>query len=120
VKCTICHEEVILIPSAAARAKNTGEIFSALHQGVCLDIVYDGKPKTVEVHAYGLSSKDQSPVMRVFQVAGESSRPLPSWAMLKVSSITSLNLSATDSFAPRPGYKMGDSHMSTIFKEIQL
>ncbi len=25
MKCTICNEEVILIPSAAARTKNTGE-----------------------------------------------------------------------------------------------
>jgi len=53
-------------------------------------------------------------------VDGESSRPLPSWAMLKVSSITSLNLSDTISAAPRPGYKMGDSHMSTIFQEVKL
>ncbi len=92
----------------------------ALDLGFCLDIVYDGKPKTVEVHAYGLSSKDNEPVMRVFQVAGESSRPLPSWAMLKVLSITSLNLSDTISAAPRPGYKMGDSHMSKIFQEVKL
>jgi len=99
---------------------DTDLIYEAFAQSMCLDIIYDGKPKTVEVCAYGLSTKDNQPVMRVFQVAGESSRPLPTWAMLKLSGITSLNLSQISSEGPRPGYKMGDSHMTTIFKELKL
>lgn len=97
---------------------DTALLFTALQEQLCVTLNYDGKPKTVEVHAYGLSNKDQAPVMRVFQVDGESSRPLPSWALLRLDKVTDLALSNRESLAPRDGYKMNDSHMSEIYAQI--
>ena len=94
------------------------EITAAIQTGTCLTLTYDGKPKTVEVHAYGLSNKDSAPVLRVFQVDGESSRPLPSWALLRLDKVTDITPTDIPSQAPRDGYKMNDSHMSEIYAQI--
>lgn len=84
----------------------------AAQQGVALDIVYDGKPKTVEVHAVGPKH------VRVFQIAGESSRPLPSWALLSLEKLTSASLTSTPSQAPREGYRKGDKQIPEIIYEL--
>lgn len=78
----------------------------AATQSRALDIIYDDKPKTVEVHAISPTHA------RVFQIAGESSRPLPSWALLKLDKVSSATLTDTPSQAPRPGYRKGDKHLS--------
>ena len=93
----------------------------ALETKTILSVVYDGKQKDVEVHAVGLSTKDNAPVIRAFQVDGEASRPLPCWALLRADQInasTTLPLIASE--APRPGYARGDKQMSKIIKEITL
>lgn len=69
--------------------------------------------KLVEVHAISPTHA------RVMQVDGESSRPLPNWALLDLSKVRSATLSTTPSEAPRPGYKMGDKSLSpNIIAEI--
>lgn len=53
------------------------------------------------------------------QVDGESSRPLPNWALLDLSKVQSAALTDIPSEAPRPGYKMGDKSLSpNIIAEI--
>lgn len=84
----------------------------AARSGLALDIIYDGKSKTVEVHAVGPGHA------RVFQTAGESSRPLPSWALLKLDKLTGATLTATPSEAPRLGYKKGDKQIAEILYEL--
>lgn len=77
--------------------------------------------RVVEVHAVGLSTKDGSLVMRGFQVAGESSRPLPIWALFTVSKMDALELSALPlSEAPRPGFSPGDKQMSEVLFEVPV
>ncbi|WOF44319.1 hypothetical protein KNJ79_05150 [Sphingopyxis indica] len=96
----------------------------AIDRAVPLCISYEGKPKTIEVHAVGLSIKDNAPVIRGFQIDGEASRPLPCWALLRVDKIENagfgLAAAVAPSQAPRPGYAQGDKQMSKIIKEIEL
>jgi hypothetical protein len=89
----------------------------ALNNNVCVSLIYDGKPKIIEVHAVGKSTKDGALVVRAFQVDGESSRPLPSWALMRVEKMTDIELTTLPSEAPRPGYQPGDKQMSEIFHE---
>ncbi len=96
----------------------------AIDRAIPLCILYEGKPKTIEVHAVGLSVKDDAPVIRGFQIDGEASRPLPCWALLRVDKIEEagfgLAAATLTSQAPRPGYAPGDKQMSKIIKEITL
>jgi len=92
----------------------------AIDRAIPLCILYEGKPKTIEVHAVGLSVKDDAPVIRGYQIDGEASRPLPCWALLRVDKIEEAGLGALKSDAPRPGYAPGDKQMSKIIKEITL
>ena len=86
-----------------------------------VSFIYDDRTRIVEVHAVGNSTKDGSVVMRGFQVAGESSRPLPAWALYTIAKMDALTLLAfPDSEAPRPGYKMDDKQMSSIIAQIEL
>ena len=90
-----------------------------LRQAMSLDHVvtfdYDGKPRTVEVHAIGLSTKDNSVVMRGF-MDGDA---WP-WRLFTVSKIEGLAIAAKPSAAPREGYAQGDKQMRVVLSEIKL
>lgn len=77
-----------------------------------VQIEYDGKLKTVEVHAVGPEHA------RVFQIAGESSRPLPSWALIKLDKLDSVEPTEIKSLAPRDGYRKGDKQIKELLYEI--
>jgi len=95
------------------------DILFAIQHAALLSFVYDEKPRTVEVHAYGTSVKDGAPVIRAWQVAGESSRPLPCWALMRVENIQEFEIAAANtSHAPRDGFKPGDKQMREIFAEV--
>lgn len=89
-------------------------LIEAAQKSQALDIIYDGKPKTIEVHCVGPNHA------RVFQIAGESSRPLPSWALIKLDKIDleSSKITDTPSLAPRDGYRKGDKQISDILYEL--
>lgn len=84
-----------------------------------LSFNYDDRPRVIEVHAVGLSNKTGELCIRGYQVAGESSRPLPTWALFSAAKIDAPSLSLIPlSQAPRPGFSPGDKAMSTIFSEV--
>jgi hypothetical protein len=94
---------------------------TALTQGRTVAFDYDDKPRVVEPHAIGTSTKDGSIIMRAYQVAGESSRPLPCWALFTVDKMVNVEISPfVLSEAPREGYKMNDKQMSSIIAQIEL
>lgn len=78
--------------------------------------IYDDKPRFVEVHAVGLTSKGEA--LRGWQTAGESSRPLPCWALFTIDKIVMPTAINTPSLAPRPGYAENDKQMITIFGQV--
>lgn len=100
--------------------KKIETLTEGLNNSLAVSFVYDDKARIVEVHAIGVSTKDGSILMRGYQVAGESSRPLPCWALFNLDKIGALTSTFVDSEAPRSGYKMGDKQMSNIIAEIQL
>ena len=99
-----------------------------LTQTLCTDAIatrqtlqfnYDDKPRVVEVHAIGKAPKGI--VMRGYQVAGESSRPLPCWALFSLDKIEAASLALVPfSEAPRPGYALNDKKMLSIIAQVPL
>lgn len=93
---------------------------TAMDKGRTIACDYDGKHKIVEVHAVGVSTADKL-VARVFQVAGEASRPLPIWALLELDKMENTMLSAMPlSEAPRVGYKLNDKQMKIVYAQLPL
>ncbi len=90
----------------------------AIRDGKCLELRYDGFARTVEVHAAGIT-KDDNPIMRVWQVSGGSqSNERVGWKLLRLDEILSATISNQNSNAPRRDYKRGDSAMERICCEI--
>lgn len=95
-------------------------LVDAIYSAQTVSFVYDDKPRIVEVHALGESTKDGGLIMRGYQVAGESSRPLPAWALFTVSKIDALTPGFIKSEAPRDGYKLNDRAMQGIIAQVAL
>jgi hypothetical protein len=91
----------------------------ALATGLRLEVVYDGLPRIVEVHAIGLSQKGK-PVMRVYQVLGDShSGQEQGWKLMSLGKVHKMpQILDIKSAAPRPGYNPGDKGMLRIFTEV--
>ena len=90
-------------------------ILTALLESRCVSFTYDGKPRTVEVHAVGVTSKGRQ-VFRGYQVAGERH----GWALYSLDKVEpdSVVLTERPSLAPREGYTMGDKQLVTIHLQI--
>lgn len=99
-------------------ARFVGDLIQAMNNRNTVSFTYDGKPRIVEVHAIGTSTKDGGLVMRGVQVAGGASRPLPQWTLYRLDRLTELNVDPMESRAPREGYTMGDSQMGHIVAEL--
>ena len=90
----------------------------ALRSGHVLQLQYDGYSRAVEVHAVGFT-KDDNPIMRVWQVAGGSVSNEPvGWKLLRLDEATGAFITNQKSLAPRFGYKPGDPVMKVIQCQI--
>lgn len=92
----------------------TNALIAAAQGSRAIACTYDGKPKTFEVHCVGRNH------VRAYVTAGESSRPLPAWALLRLDKIDPDTLDTTDipSKAPREGYRQGDKMIPEILYEL--
>lgn len=95
-------------------------LVEAMETDMTASFVYDSKPRTVEVHAVGTSTKDGGLVMRGVQVAGGASRTLPQWSLFRLDQINGIYVDPLKSQAPRQGYRMGDSQMDVILAELAV
>jgi hypothetical protein len=85
-----------------------------MRSGLRLEIRYDGYHRVVEVHACGYTRED-NPVMRVWQVHGGGVRNEPiGWKLLSLDEALGLAILSEKSDAPRLGYKRGDKAMARI------
>ena len=83
-----------------------------------LELRYSGRDRAVEVHAAGFT-KEGKPLMRVWQVRGQSaSGDTSGWKLFRLDEISTANLLEEASEAPRPGYHRGDPAMTRIVCEI--
>ena len=93
-------------------------IVTAIKEKKCLSFTYEGYPRVVEPHCYGLTTAGNE-ALRCYQVrGGSSSGKVPDWKMMTTDNITGLTLSQDVFLKPRDGYKKGDKGMSTIFCEL--
>ena len=87
---------------------------AALRSGHVLQLRYDGYTRDVEVHAVGFT-KDDNPVMRVWQVAGGSGSDEPvGWKLLPLEEAVEAVVTTARSMAPRTGYNPADPIMKVI------
>jgi hypothetical protein len=89
-------------------------LVDAINNRQVLACIYDGKPRTIEPHAYGRSAKDGTFMLRCFQT-NDPDRP---WKLFHVAKMVDIAIAKTPSAAPRPGYKAGDKHMAEILAEL--
>jgi hypothetical protein len=93
-------------------------IINAIKQQNVLSLTYDGIPREVEPHAYGVSKKGNE-LLRCYQISGAHSSERPhDWELLTVSKITALANTGATFANPRPDYKRGDKAMATIYQEL--
>lgn len=93
-------------------------LINAIQSRQILTFTYDGQPRTVEPHAYGLSTAGNK-VIRVYQTAGRSnSGRVPDWTLMTVSKIVGLTMTGSSFSSARPGYKRGDSAMTNIYAQL--
>ena len=86
----------------------------ALRSGHVLELQYDGYSRSVEVHAVGFTKED-NPVMRVWQVGGGSANGEPAgWKLLRLDEATEAIVTQQRSLAPRPGYEPADPVMQQM------
>ncbi len=90
----------------------------AIAQGKCLQLLYDGYFRTVEVHVVGETTAGHD-AMRVYQVAGGSqSNERVGWKLLRLDEALGASVTDVDSQAPRSGYNRNDSHMQRIYCRV--
>jgi len=95
-------------------------ICDAIRNRRVLKFTYDGHPRIVEPHAYGLTrARTRNEVMRCYQTGGTSRySKVPEWKLMKVNLIKSLTVTEKHFVGERDGYQRGDRGMSTIFCEL--
>jgi len=93
-------------------------ICDAIRNRCVLRFTYDGHPRIVEPHAYGLS-RTRKEVIRCYQTDGTSRyHKVPDWKLMRVDRIKSLIVTEEHFEGERALYKKGDKDMSTIFCEL--
>jgi len=93
-------------------------ICNAIKNRSVLKFTYDGCPRVVEPHAYGLS-RAENEVIRCYQTGGISrSGTVPDWRLMDVSKIEFLTVTGEHFVGERTGYVRGDKGMPTIFCEL--
>ena len=101
---------------------NVDNINKAIDNKIRIKIFYRGDKniaagqRTVEVYAYGLSSAG-NPVMRAFQLAGDTQTEIPDWKLFRVDRISRWVETNQRFDQPRPKFNPnGDRSMSTVYK----
>lgn len=113
------------VPYKVQRTKNVGGAegnralaLSAIRQGVCIHLLYDGCERVAEVHTVGVTTAGR-PAMSVYQVDGQSNTPpIPDWRLFCFDECFDVRLTNIPSAAPRPEYKKGAKQFKRIDAEI--
>lgn len=90
----------------------------AMEMGKCLSLNYGGEARTCEVHAIGCLTTGNV-AMRVWQTGGSGKDPV-GWKLLFLHKVSDPVVWDILSEAPRPGYKMDDALMATVYHQIEV
>src|SRR5262249_56050587 len=86
--------------------------------GGVLRFFHEGHFRTVEPHAYGITTANNE-ALRCWQTRGGSrSGTVPGWHLMLIEKISSLMVMPENFSGPRPGYQQGDKDLPTIFCEL--
>lgn len=97
--------------------ESIAEICAAIHGHRLLGFTYRAMARTVQPYAYGVDAGGH-PVLRAYQVAGESHTGVPAWKLFRVEEVTDLR-TLDETFAePREGYMRNDPAMTKVYCEL--
>lgn len=83
-----------------------------------LTFEYDGFPRVVEPHTYGLDAKGHR-ALRAYQVRGGSdSGEFVGWKLFHERDMSGIRVLSESFVGPRPKYKRGDKAFRTIIAEL--
>lgn len=93
-------------------------IIQSIQERKLLSLTYEGLLRTVEPHAYGISTQGNE-ILRCYQIEGSHNSDIPhDWVLLAVSKILDLTLLQTSFSGPRPKYNRDDKAMTTIYAQL--
>ncbi len=93
-------------------------ICQAIKEMKLLTFTYNRLLRTVEPHAYGISTMDEY-LLRCYQVSDDSvAGTAPGWQAILTTTITDLSLSSDSFSSPRNGYEKGDKSLSIILCQL--
>lgn len=94
------------------------QIKTAIQNKQLLSFVYDGYPRVVEPHTYGLDKKGH-PAIRAYQVRGGSeSGEYVGWKIFHANEIQNLSVLQEHFAHVRSGYKRNDSFFNSIYAQL--
>jgi len=93
-------------------------ISSAIKNLQLLSFTYDGYPRVVEPHTYGVDNNGHKAI-RAYQVRGGSeSGEYVGWKIFHISEMRQLSVLSEHFSGARPKYKRGDSAFTTILAQL--
>lgn len=94
------------------------QIKTAIQNKQLLSFVYDGYPRVVEPHTYGLDKKGH-PAIRAYQVRGGSeSGEYVGWKIFHANEIQNLSVLQEHFAHVRSGYKRNDAFFHSIYAQL--
>lgn len=94
-------------------------IISAIQNQQTLSFYYDGQPRIIEPHTYGVTTTGKES-LRGYQIQGEhaSSHGNQPWHLFTVSKVVDLQCTGKAFNGARQGYKRSDSAMLQIYAQL--
>jgi predicted DNA-binding transcriptional regulator YafY len=93
-------------------------IAQAIQSQHLLTFSYDGYPRTVEPHTYGIDRKGHR-ALRAYQVGGGSeSGEYVGWKLFHADEMSGLTMQSQTFSGPRPGYKRSDQAFAQIQAQL--
>jgi predicted DNA-binding transcriptional regulator YafY len=93
------------------------ELCRAIHEHKRLKFLYRGAERVVEPYAYGVSDGGH-PVLRAYQVRGESPSRVPAWKLFHLEEMSDFALLDETFDEPQQGYMRNDPTMTKIYCEL--
>ena len=94
-------------------------IINAIKNQQTLTFTYDGQPRVVEPHTYGVTTTGKES-LRAYQIQGGhvSSHRNESWHLFSVAKMFGLQCTGNNFSGARQGYKRTDSAMQQIYVQL--
>lgn len=96
---------------------NESDLVTAIHSRRCVRFRYRSGTRVVEPYAFGVNSGGV-PILRGYQIGGESISRAKGWKLFRVKEISDLVLLDQRFASPRDGYMRNDPAMTMVYAEL--